>query len=142
MSGVYLFRQLPLSFLPLDSIAAKPLRENLRRLGGSARLAIDVLNFDRRYEKGFLFVCGNAVVCDTLEEAKYLAYQQQVAPSSDSCAFTPAAVQIGVKVVTLDGTMIHKMGYMTGGLSESMESKAATSAVLNKRSRFDCDVTS
>ena len=75
-----LSRQLPLNFLPLDSITAKPLREDLRRLGGSARLAIDALNFDRRYEKGFLFVCGNAVVCDTLEEAKHLAYRQQVSP--------------------------------------------------------------
>eukprot|EP00210_Caulerpa_lentillifera_P005542 g5301.t1 len=32
---------------------------------------------------------------------------------------------IGVKIVSLDGTIIHKTGYITGGLTESMESRAA-----------------
>lgn len=77
-------RCLPLNFLPLDSIQARPVNENLRRLGGSAKLAIDLLDFDRKYERGFLFACGNAVVCDTIEEAKHLSYQQGVVTAAPS----------------------------------------------------------
>lgn len=35
----------PITFLPLDSIQAKPVNEQLRQLGGSAKLVIDVIHF-------------------------------------------------------------------------------------------------
>ena len=35
----------PVTFLPLDSIQAKPINEQLRQLGGSAKLIIDVIHF-------------------------------------------------------------------------------------------------
>ena len=35
----------PVTFLPLDSIQAKPVNEQLRQLGGTAKLIIDVIHF-------------------------------------------------------------------------------------------------
>ena len=35
----------PITFLPLDSIQAKPVNEQLRQLGGTAKLIIDVIHF-------------------------------------------------------------------------------------------------
>lgn len=52
-------RHAPLTFIPLDSVAAKPIDERLRRVG-AAQLAIDILEFDRSLERAFAFICGCA----------------------------------------------------------------------------------
>ena len=50
-------RMSPLEFLPLDTIRLKPLNERLRRLPGTAKLAIDLLQSDPAYQRAFDFVC-------------------------------------------------------------------------------------
>ena len=45
--------------------------------------------------------CGSALVCDTLAVARHVCYER----GQD------------VKAVTLDGTVIHKSGQMSGGAS-------------------------
>ena len=87
------------TFIPLDSIQVNADNSNIRGLHKGVRLATDVIEYDSSVERAMSYVCGNAVVCDDLNVAKYICYQKN----------------IGVKAVTLDGTIIHKGGLMTGG---------------------------
>lgn len=99
----------PMTFIPLQTVQAKPINERLRSQGGSARLAIDVLQYEQRLEPAFKFVCGNTLVCDTADEARRLAFGGTERH----------------KVVAVDGTLFSKGGCITGGLSQGMEAKAA-----------------
>nr|VDD09908.1 unnamed protein product [Brassica oleracea] len=74
----------PMTFIPLQSVRVKPVLERSRNLGGTAKLALDVIQyplwfmflnlnhatFDPELEKAVLFAVGNTLVCDDLEEAK------------------------------------------------------------------------
>ncbi|KAL0772789.1 hypothetical protein Bca101_037940 [Brassica carinata] len=60
----------PMTFIPLQSVRVKPVLERSRNLGGTAKLAFDVIQFDPELEKAVLFAVGNTLVCDDLEEAK------------------------------------------------------------------------
>ncbi len=37
---------------------AKPVNERLRALGGTAKLALDILEYDDKLERAFTFICG------------------------------------------------------------------------------------
>ena len=46
-----------------------------RRLGGTCRLVFDVIRCDPPIIKNALqFTCGNAIVCDDMEEARRVAF--------------------------------------------------------------------
>ncbi|KAA8908954.1 RecF/RecN/SMC [Sphaerosporella brunnea] len=87
------------TFLPLETIQVKALNSNLKGMHRGMRMAIDTIEFDSSVERAMLYVCGNAVVCDDLQVAKYICYDKE----------------LEVKAVTVDGTVIHKGGLMTGG---------------------------
>ncbi|KAI9139793.1 hypothetical protein BKA69DRAFT_607804 [Paraphysoderma sedebokerense] len=94
------------TFIPLDTISAKPINEKYRSIHHHARLAIDVIDYDPSFERALLYACGNALICDNLDTAKWICYEKD----------------IRVKAVTLDGTIIHKSGLITGGTSASQSS--------------------
>ncbi|KAK3837924.1 MAG: condensin complex subunit SMC1 [Linnemannia elongata] len=87
------------TFLPLDTLVVKPVNDRLRSLSKGARLAIDVVQYDETLERAIQYVCGNALVCDTMEVAKHVCY----------------GLGQQVKAVALDGTVFHKSGLITGG---------------------------
>ena len=89
------------TFIPLDKIKVKPINEKCRLLGGTAKPVIDVIQFEPALQKAILYAVGNTIVCDTLAEARRLSY------NSDE----------RYRVVTIEGTLIHKNGNMTGGLA-------------------------
>ncbi|KAI0563580.1 Structural maintenance of chromosomes protein [Gracilaria domingensis] len=89
-----------ISFIPLEDVRPQPLDESLRRLGGTVRLTFDVVKYRDIYEKAVLYAAGNSIICDTLDEARRLAYEGRRK----------------VKVCTLDGTLISTAGFMTGGM--------------------------
>jgi structural maintenance of chromosome 1 len=97
------------TFLPLAELRPVPLDERLRSLGGTARLAIDVLEFDKSIFPAIQYVTGNALVCDSLDEARRMAYSRNGCP----------------RVCTIDGTLIHRSGFITGG-AESDRSASRT----------------
>ena len=92
----------PEQFLPLDSIRGQPVREGLRQLGGSKLPVFDVVTCADQFLPALQFAVGDAVVCDTLDEARELAFKR--APQSGE----------KYKVVTVDGFMISKAGLMSG----------------------------
>ena len=87
------------TFIPLDTIQVKAVNSNLKGMHRGMRLAIDTIEYDNAFERAMLYACGNAIVCDDLVIAKYICYEKGVE----------------AKAVTLDGTVIHKGGLMTGG---------------------------
>lgn len=86
------------TFIPLDTIQWTPMNSNLKGTRGS-RMAIDSINYDSSLERAVSYVCGNAIICDDLAIAKHICWEKR----ND------------VKAVTLDGSIIHKGGNMTGG---------------------------
>ncbi|GAA6063667.1 hypothetical protein JCM10212_001666 [Sporobolomyces blumeae] len=91
------------TFLPLDTIQVKPMNDKYRSFVKGARLAIDVITFDASVEKAMQMACGNALVCDDMRVARYICYDRGQE----------------VKAVTLDGTVIHRAGTITGGVSRT-----------------------
>nr|WJN25068.1 condensin complex subunit [Pseudozyma thailandica] len=95
------------TFLPLDRIQAKPINDRLRSIARGARLAVDVIQFDASIERAIHHACGNALVCDTMDIARSVVYEKKVE----------------AKAVTLEGTVIHKSGLITGGQSSTSGAK-------------------
>ncbi|ORY27190.1 hypothetical protein BCR39DRAFT_538898 [Naematelia encephala] len=91
------------TFIPLDTIQVKPVSERLRNFAKGARLAIDCIEYNSAVERAMQHACGNSMVCDTMDVARYICYEKGQE----------------VKAVTLEGTVIHKSGLITGGTSSS-----------------------
>jgi len=99
----------PMTFLPLDTLVAKPDPAHLRSsLGGTARLAIDAVEYDPAYERAFRYALGACLLADTAAEARTLAF----------------AGAERRKVVSLDGTVFQKAGLITGGLTHDAAGRA------------------
>lgn len=98
------------SFIPLDSIEVKSVDPRLRQLDSDSdshhsRPTIDIIDYDPSLERAMQYVCGDSMICDTIEIAKNLRWNKK----------------INVKVCTIDGSLIHKAGLMTGGSSSANE---------------------
>lgn len=65
------------TFLPLDSILVKPINEKYRTFSKGAQLAIDLVESDGNIDLALQFACGSALVCETLEVAKYVCYEKK-----------------------------------------------------------------
>ncbi|KAL5522775.1 hypothetical protein ACEPAG_8793 [Sanghuangporus baumii] len=89
------------TFIPLDTIQVKPINDKYRSFARGARLAADVIQYESAVERAMHYACGNALVCDSLDVARYVCYERGQE----------------VKAVTLEGTVIHKSGLITGGRS-------------------------
>ncbi|KAI9499732.1 RecF/RecN/SMC [Zychaea mexicana] len=87
------------TFIPLSSISVPPLNDRFRNYTRGSRLAIDIIECDKKFESVIQYACANSLVCDNLNIARDICYNKNEQ----------------VKAVTLDGSVIHKSGLMTGG---------------------------
>jgi structural maintenance of chromosome 1 len=62
------------TFLPLNSLSLSPINDRYRNLVRGARLAFDVLKFDKQYESVVHYACGSTLVCDSLTIAKQICF--------------------------------------------------------------------
>jgi chromosome segregation protein len=85
------------TFLPLNKINAQPLIEHssLRSTQGFIDYAVNLVDFDREYERIFNYVFGGTLVFDRLDRARSLLGKH--------------------RIVTLDGELLESSGAMTGG---------------------------
>uniref|UniRef100_A0A8C5W9M9 Structural maintenance of chromosomes protein n=1 Tax=Leptobrachium leishanense TaxID=445787 RepID=A0A8C5W9M9_9ANUR len=91
----------PETFLSLDYLVIKPINEKLREVKGS-KMLIDVIQTPSAHlKKAVQFVCGNGLVCETVNEARQVAFD---GPERR-------------KTVALDGTLFLKSGVISGGAS-------------------------
>lgn len=93
----------PETFLPLDYIQAKPLKERLRNTQfKGVKLLYDVIKYDiPDIKRAVLFVTNNSLVCETPEDAMKVAYELGDGNRYDA--------------VALDGTFYQKSGIISGG---------------------------
>ena len=64
------------TFIPLDTIQVKPINDKYRSFARGARLAADVIQYEPAVERAMHYACGNALVCDTLDVARYVCYEK------------------------------------------------------------------
>uniref|UniRef100_A0A9J7ZZT4 Structural maintenance of chromosomes protein n=1 Tax=Cyprinus carpio carpio TaxID=630221 RepID=A0A9J7ZZT4_CYPCA len=111
----------PETFLPLDYLEVKPTDEKLRELRG-AKLVIDVIRYEPPHiKKALQYACGNALVCENVEDARRIAFGGPYRH----------------KTVALDGTLFQKSGVISGGASD-LKAKARRwdeKAVTYKRTK-------
>ncbi|NXA07462.1 SMC1B protein, partial [Sapayoa aenigma] len=92
----------PETFLALDYLDVKPINEKLREIKG-AKMLVDVVQTPFPPLKRVIqFVSGNSLVCETVKEAKQLAFDGPVR----------------LKTVAFDGTLFLKSGVISGGSSD------------------------
>merc|ERR1712106_967087 len=94
----------PETFLPLDYIQAKPLKERLRNINNpkGVKLLYDVLQYEpAEIKRAVLFVTNNSLVCESPEDAMKVAYEMEDGQRYDA--------------VALDGTFYQKSGIISGG---------------------------
>lgn len=97
----------PETFLPLDYIDAKPLKERLRNIQHprGVKLVYDVIKYDPpAIKRVVLFATNNALVCETSEDAAIVAFELGDGKRYDA--------------VALDGTYYQKCGFISGGSAE------------------------
>uniref|UniRef100_A0A669DQW8 Structural maintenance of chromosomes protein 1B n=1 Tax=Oreochromis niloticus TaxID=8128 RepID=A0A669DQW8_ORENI len=99
------------TFLPIDNLILSPLNERLREMPG-AKMVVDVVQVNAttvatQLRKVVQFVCGNTLVCETVKEARSMAFDGQER----------------FKTVSLEGTMFEKSGVISGG-SSNLRTKA------------------
>ncbi|KAM9352307.1 structural maintenance of chromosomes protein 1B [Symphorus nematophorus] len=96
----------PETFLPIDYLDVRPLNERLREVP-HAKMVVDVVQVNAttgvsELRKVLQFVCGNTLVCETIKEARSVAFDGQERR----------------KTVSLDGTLFSKTGLISGGSSD------------------------
>ncbi|KAJ4357306.1 Structural maintenance of chromosomes protein 1 [Didymosphaeria variabile] len=96
-----------MSFLPLDSLTVQSVNQNLKGMHEGMRLGIDCIDYPPHLERAISSACGDSVICDTLKLAQHMCFERK----------------IGVKAVTLDGSVISKGNTMTGGTMHGSNQK-------------------
>jgi structural maintenance of chromosome 1 len=107
------------TFIPLDTIQVKPINDKYRSFAKGARLAVDVIEFEPSVERAMHHACGNALVCDTMDVARFVCWEkgQEVKGQLSYIVLEELSAKVWCLAVTLEGTIIHKSGLMTGGRS-------------------------
>ncbi|CAI4222154.1 unnamed protein product [Auanema sp. JU1783] len=96
----------PETFLPSKGIEVQPINEKLREIQNpkGVKLVYDVIQCNNSAaRKALQFACGNALICENADDAKFLAYGR----AGDRH-----------KSVALDGTMYQQNGIISGGAAE------------------------
>lgn len=108
------------SFIPLDSVMSDQINLNfLRSIHESARPAIDVVKFeDPAIERAVQYAISDTVIVEDLETARYLKWESGLSLSN--------------KFVSLDGSVLHKSGLMTGGEQQQQHQRSGNLIRLNK----------
>lgn len=99
------------TFIPLDSIVNDSLNLNyLRSVHPSAQPGIDILEYDdTSLEQAIQYVVGDTLVVENIEVARSIKWG--------------SGKKLDNKMVTLEGSVIHKSGLMTGGQQQQKSNK-------------------
>ena len=103
------------TFLPLDTIRGSVMRDAPERDPGFVGIASELVRYDPKYEQIIWNLLGRTVVAESLSDA--------VRMSKDNGN--------RLRIVTLDGQMIHSGGSMTGG------SSAKNSGILSRANELE-----
>ena len=114
------------TFIPLDTIQVKPVNDKFRAFGKGVRLAVDIVQHEPAIERAIHHACGSALVCDSMEIARNVCYEKGQEVKGDLKFILSVLLLLRVysaPAVTLEGTVIHKSGLITGGRSTHATTK-------------------
>ena len=117
------------TFLPLNSITPKGIKEDYSKSNGFVGVADELVEVDPANRKAIEFLLGRTLVCETIDHAMALA----------------KTIQNRYKIVTLDGQVINAGGSMTGGsaaksgglLSRGIELEKIEKALADKSKVYE-----
>lgn len=103
-----------MTFLPLNKMNARCVSESTIALakemaaakGTTAHLALELVGFDEDVRKAMEYIFGNAIVCETPEVAKQIAFNNKIRN----------------KTISLDGDLFDPAGTMSGGAKSQLGS--------------------
>ncbi|TQD28239.1 chromosome segregation protein SMC [Methanolobus vulcani] len=101
------------TFLPLNKMEARRPYKDLSDREGVIGYAIDLIDFDNKFEAAFWYVFRDTLIVDTLTNARRLMG--------------------GLRMVTLEGEVIEKSGAMVGG---SQQQKAGLSFAASEKDKL------
>jgi chromosome segregation protein len=101
------------TFLPLNKMEARRPYKNLSDREGVIGYAIDLIDFDNKFEAAFWYVFRDTLIVDTLTNARRLMG--------------------GLRMVTLEGEVIEKSGAMVGG---SQQQKSGLSFAASEKDKL------
>lgn len=90
------------TFLPVEALAPRTEGPSIRsaiKEKGAIGFAVELVEYDKKYDNVIRYLLGNTLVCDNIESATIISRRY------------PRAF----KIVTLDGDVINSSGSMTGG---------------------------
>ena len=90
------------TFLPVEALRPRTEGDSIRsarKEKGAIGFAVDLVEYDKKYDNVIRYLLGNTLVCDNIESATAVSRRY------------PRAF----KIVTLDGDVINSSGSMTGG---------------------------
>ncbi len=94
------------TFLPIEAMKSRLIDVNtvnsLRNFKGFIDLAVNLIQFDSKYQVVMQNLLGNVLICDTLDSATEISKR----------------IHNRYRIITLDGDVIHVGGSMTGGRQE------------------------
>lgn len=102
------------TFIPLDSIQSEPINLNyLRSIHESAQPGIDILKYDdKSLEQAINYIAGDALVVKDINLARNLKWDSHH--------------KLENRIISLNGSVIHKSGLMTGGQQSQKSSASLT----------------
>ncbi|WP_342303932.1 chromosome segregation protein SMC [Methanolobus sp. ZRKC5] len=101
------------TFLPLNKMESRRPYKNLSDREGVVGYAIDLIDFDNKFEAAFWYVFRDTLIVDTLTNARRLMG--------------------GLRMVTLEGEVIEKSGAMVGG---SQQQKSGLSFAASEKDKL------
>ena len=108
------------TFLPMDVMRPRFIDSNsynvIRHLNGFIDVAVNLVNYDSKFDSVMKNLLGNVIVCDNLDHATAIA----------------RAINHRYRIVTLDGEVIHVGGSMTGGRQQKK-----TPSLLQQRQQLE-----
>lgn len=113
------------TFIPLDSIRSNVSYDRLRTLEpGVIKPILDVIKFDPTFQAAMEYVCGSTLICASAEKARWWSFDNGTGKR--------------YKVVTFDGMLIAKSGFMTGGsVGKRTEVRWEEKALAERKTRRD-----
>ncbi|KAI3403771.2 SMC1 [Candida oxycetoniae] len=104
------------TFIPLDSIESEPIDLNYLRSiseGGDTVPGVDVVEYsDKELEPAINYIIGNTLVTKDIAVARSLRWNSNLSFEN--------------KIITLQGSVIHKSGQMTGGYQQQKSSASVS----------------
>ncbi len=89
------------TFLPLDNIKSVSIdsKSKYQKFEGFVGLAVDLIKYDKKYEKAVFLALGNTIIVDNVDNALKIS----------------SSMKNYARIVTLDGELIAPTGSITGG---------------------------